>query len=219
MLPHHILLWSETAKELKNLRRVSAFSIVAGECSNGNGDRWPVPDLLGFTFYRKGTWVAEERAREAVGTFGPVSCQAPEWKEEGWYSSEKWTDEHGKPVKPLNTSDLKLNERYPSFDEKYMLHFEVDGDGGEEVTEVNVSQDFRAVKLKTNRGRECYWGEGRRNQWYTKVANDEEYIAGLSVCFGKLGGYSWRAKMYSHWKLSELGVVMARRDGRLWQHA
>lgn len=219
MLPHHILLWSRTPEDLKDLRRITTFSIVAGECSSGNGDRWPIPDLLGFTFSRKGTWVAEERAPQIVGSFGPVPCQASEWKEEGWYGSKKWTDEDGNAVKPLNPSDLKLDEKYPSFDEKYMEHFEVDGAGGEEVTEVHVSQDFKAVKLKTNKGRECYWGEGRRNQWYTKVANDEEYIAGLSVCFGRLGGYSWRAKMYGHWKLSELGVVMARRDGRLWQQA
>lgn len=110
MLPHHILLWSRSPEDLKNLRRISTFSIVAGECSTGNGDRWPIPDLLGFTFYRKGTWNAEERAPQFVGSFGPVPCQAPEWKEEGWSGSNKWVDEDGNPAKPLNPSDLKLEE-------------------------------------------------------------------------------------------------------------
>jgi hypothetical protein len=214
MLPHHILLWGKTAEELNSLRGISAFNIVAGYCTSGRDERWPVPDLLGFTYYREGDY--PERALEQVGTFGPVPCQAPEWKEEGWYGSDKWVDANGKPVKPLNPSDLNLADKFEPFDEKHMLHFDIDGPGGEEVTEVHVSQDFKALKFKTNRGKECYWGEERRNQWYSRIASDEEYIAGLSVCFGRLGGYSWRSKMHSHWKLSELGVVLARRDGGMW---
>ncbi|KAF3047594.1 hypothetical protein E8E12_010671 [Didymella heteroderae] len=179
MLPHHVLLWSQTAEKLKNLCRISTFNVVTGECSSGT-DHWPCPDLLGFTYFRKGTSVAEERANEQVGTFGPVPCQASEWREEGWYSAKKWVDEDGKPVKPLNPSDMNLADRFQPFDEKHMLHFEIDGSGGEEVTEVHVSQDFKAIKLKTNRGKECYWGEERRNQWYIRVASEGEYIAGLS---------------------------------------
>lgn len=211
ILPHHLLIWSQTAEELKQLRRISAYNIVAGHCSSGT-DRWPVPDLLGFASFREG----EERPLGQVGTFGPVPCQAPEWNEDGWYASNKWKDEDGKPVKPLNPSDLELSTKFQPFDEEHTLHFDVDGPGGEEVTQVHVSTDFKAIKLMTNKGRECYWGEGRRGQWFSRVASDEECIVGLSVCFGRLGGYSWRSKMYSHWKVSEVGVVLARRDGELW---
>lgn len=216
MLPHHIILWSETPETLRKLRRISAFHVIGGESSSGT-ERWTSPDLLGFTYYRENGRGEEERANEYIGTFGPVPYQAQEWTEEGWWDDKKWVDDNGKRVKPLNPSDLNLAGIFEPFDEKCMLHFEVDGAGGEEVTEIHVSGDFKAVKLKTNKARECYWGEERRTQWYVKVANDVEYIAGLSVCFGRLGGFSWRSKMHSHWELSELGVVMARRDGGLWQ--
>lgn len=212
MLSHDLLLWGESTEALRRLRRISVFNIVAGYCSSGSGERWPIPDLLGFAYFIEGN----EESSKYVGTFGPVPCQTPEWKEEGWYSAAKWTAEDGKPIKPLNPSDLNLRQKIPHFDEKHMLHFDVDGPEGEEVTEVHVSMDFKAVKLKTNRGKECYWGEERRDQWHSRIAGDEEYIAGLSVCFGRLGGYSWRAKMYSHWRLSEVGVVLARRDGGTW---
>lgn len=209
MLPHHLLLWSETPKEIKSLRCISAFIIEAGFCSSGT-DRWSIPDLLGFASFREG----EERAAQYIGTFGPVPSQSPEWNESGY--CQKRVDENGKPISPLNPSELDLSSKFQPFDEKHMSHFDINGPGGEEVSEVHVSTDFKAIKLKTNKGRECYWGEGRRNQWYSRVASEEECIVGLSVCFGRLGGWSWKAKMYSHWKVSELGVVLARRDGGMW---
>lgn len=197
-----------------SLRRLSSFAVEAGFGSSGTSS-WPIPDLMGFAAFRSG----EDRASQQVGTFGPVPSQSPEWNEEGWYGSKKWVNEEGKPVKPLNPSDLNLVDTLQPFEEKHTSHFDIDGPGGEEVTEVHVSDDFKAIKLKTNWDRECYWGEGERNQWYSKIASEDECIMGLSVCFGRLGGWSWKAKMYSHWKLSDVGVVLARRDGRMWGEA
>lgn len=165
---------------------------------------------MGFASFRVGA----EHAAQHIGTFGPVPSQSPEWEDTGYIQNR--LDADGKPLPPLNPSSLSLSSHFHSYDEKYMQHFDVDGPAGEEIVQVDVSTDFKAIKLKTNKGRDCYWGEERRGQWYTRVASDEECIVGLSVCFGRLGGWSWKAKMYSHWKVSEIGIVVCRRDGAMW---
>lgn len=167
----------------------------------------PVRELLGFASFHDGS----PRSTHYVGTFGPVAAQIPHWDTDG--CSSEHVDGERKTLAPLK---LHLSSQYKPFDTKHMSHFDIDGLGGEEVNEVHVRTDFKAMKLKTNRGRECHWGEeGSEGEWYYGKASEEEFIAGLSVCFGGLGGWSVKAKMHSHWKLSELGVVLARRDGRV----
>lgn len=140
--------------------------------------------------------------------------QDPDWNESRYTKNQ--LDGDGKPVPPLNPSSLSLSSQFSPFDSNFMRHLDIDGPAGEEIIQVDVSEDFKAIKLITNKGRECYWGEERRGQWHSRVASEEECIVGLSVCFGRLGGWSWKAKMYSHWKVSEIGVVVCRRDGGMW---
>jgi hypothetical protein len=84
------------------------------------------------------------------------------------------------------------------------------------VNEAHVSDDVKALKFITNFGRECYWGEERRQKWHIKRADEGELILGLSCCFGDLGGWSCSATMFSHWTLSTVGVVKIKfRDGKL----
>jgi hypothetical protein len=85
--------------------------------------------------------------------------------------------------------------------------FKIDGRGGEVVTVVYVSFDARAIKLQTNRGRECYWGEQEGQEWMELRAEDGRVIVGLVVCFGKLGGYNWTSKAYSHWRTAAVCAV------------
>jgi hypothetical protein len=38
-------------------------------------------------------------------------------------------------------------------------------------------------------------------------------IVGLSLSFGLAGGWNHRANSHSHWKMSELGVLVSTVDG------
>lgn len=106
--------------------------------------------------------------------------------------------------------DLDLWEKKKTYEEN-MRHFEIDGAGGERVVEVRVTQDRRSFILVTNRGREGAFGEdGEGREWNVKKAEEGEVIVGLTVCFGRLGGWSQSAKMWSHWGMCDLGVVIAK---------
>lgn len=120
--------------------------------------------------------------------------------------------QHADWLKVQDASELKIHKSLKPFEEADMSHFAIDGPGGEVVTEVHMSNDMNAIKLRTNRERECYWGEGNKTDWVIKHAAEGEVIVGLSCCFGRLGGWSWSAKKYSHWQLSDVGVVTMKMD-------
>ncbi|KAF1846217.1 uncharacterized protein K460DRAFT_386525 [Cucurbitaria berberidis CBS 394.84] len=185
MCPHEIILWAESPERYQDLSRISCFQVVGG--TKQSGDRvWEVPDILAISAEKiqgHGTHVGEIR---------PVAAQHPDFH------------------KCTNLSELELSKKSKSFDEANMSKFTIDGPGGEMVTEVHVSDDFGAIKLFTNRNRECYWGEEDRNDWFVKRAEQGECIVGLSCCFARLGGWSTSAKLHSHWRLSDLGVVTMR---------
>ncbi|OAL57354.1 hypothetical protein IQ07DRAFT_528128 [Pyrenochaeta sp. DS3sAY3a] len=130
-----------------------------------------------------------------VGTGGPVPAQFSKW------------------AAVTGPRDLKMHDFLKPWAEKNMLHFDIDGPGGEVVSEVHVSQGVEAVRLVTNRGRSCVWGKQREwDEWDVNRAADDEVIVGLSCAFGRLGGRSTKAMMYSHWALSEVGVVTMKKD-------
>lgn len=153
--------------------------------------QWTVHDIIGI--WPKKTHKYGSAAH--VGTGGPVPAQFSRWQQ----------------VK--SPKDLDMHKHCGPFAEQNMKHFDIDGPGGEVVAEVHVSRDVRAMRLVTNRGRSCFWGEDRDGHvWNVKRAADDEVIVGMSCAFGDLGGYSPVAKMYSHWKLSRLGIVTMKKD-------
>jgi hypothetical protein len=187
MLPYQVLIWAEGASEYQYLKRISCFEVVSGKSASSDGVRDMI-DIVGLWL----TKTHEHGKAPHIGTGGPVPSQHPD------FQSCK------------NPSELGLHKRFGAFEEANMRHFDIDGPGGEVVNEVHVSSDMKALKLVTNRARECYWGERKRETWHVKRANHGELIVGLSCCFGQLGGWSWGAKIYSHWKLSDVGVVTTR---------
>lgn len=205
MLPHEIFLWAETAEKYQSLSAIEAFIVISGQCTSGN-ETWDIPDLIGFRSlgtYRYGHL-------PCIGNGGPVpSMDIEEWRK----GMSRGKEDDGKQ---LNPSDLNLRENFRQWDPRFMQRFDIDGAGGEIVTEVHVSVDYKAIRLVTNLGRHCYWGEERRGHWLDYVVGEDEAILGLSVCFGRLGGWSWSAKMYSHWKVSEIGLVLGKKDGGKW---
>ncbi|KAF2702894.1 hypothetical protein K504DRAFT_463925 [Pleomassaria siparia CBS 279.74] len=189
MLPHEILLWAESPAQYQYLNRISCFEVVSGKCTN-HEESWDIPDIVGI-------WPGKTHKSGLaahIGSSGPVPCQHPDFET------------------CQNPSELKLNQTFKRFEEANMRHFAIDGPGGEVVSEVHVSDGMRAIKLFTNRGRECYWGlEGCMN-WQIKRAEKGEFILGLSCSFGTLSGWSQVARVYSHWRLSNLGVITVRTD-------
>lgn len=205
MLPHEILLWAETADAYQFLTSIEAFAVVAGNCVSGNGT-WDIPDLIGF----RSVSTHRDSTQSFIGNGGPVpSMNGEEWRK----GMSRGNEDDGKQ---LNPSDLDLHQHFKQWDPAFMQKFEIDGAGGEIVSEVHFSLDCKAIRLVTNLGRQCYWGEERREHWLDYVAGEDEVILGLSACFGTLGGWSSSAKMYSHWKVSEIGVVLGKKDGGRW---
>lgn len=192
MLPHEVLLWAEFPSHYKYLDCLSCFQVASSTGSSGNDDDGDFHgrDIVGFQIRK----VHAFGVAPHIGTGGPVPAQHPKWHE------------------VRDPSELNLHNALTPFEEANMRHFVIDGPGGEVVTEVYVSDDMNAIKLRTNRGRECYWGEENKLHWLSKEAAEGEVIVGLSCCFGRLSGWSWSAKMHSHWKLSNLGVVTMKLD-------
>jgi hypothetical protein len=182
LLPHAILTWADPAPDYKFLTGIFALQIP---------DEYGAQSIIGMHIMRSHTnWVTTE-----IGNHGPVPAQMP----------EEWAQ-----AKEFN--DLDLWNKRKSWEEERMRRFEIDGKGGERVVEVGFSKDSRTIRLVTNFRREGVFGEdvGEGTEWDVKRAEDGEQIVGLSVCFGQLGGWSESAKMWSHWGMSDVGVMIAR---------
>lgn len=106
--------------------------------------------------------------------------------------------------------DLDLWNNKKRWEEESMRHFEIDGPGGERVVEVRVTMDRKSVKVVTNLGREGVFGEEEGKEWDVLKAGEGEVIVGLSMCFGRLGGWSEGAKMWSHFGACDFGIVIAK---------
>ncbi|KAI4639723.1 hypothetical protein J4E93_009077 [Alternaria ventricosa] len=139
----------------------------------------------------------------SVGSRGPVLCQSPKWAHDmteplreslkaAWQDMNK-TGGGPHPNQLQNTVTFPLNQ--------------------EDITEVHVEQQYRALKLVTQSGRVGYFGEPDMRDWFVRKAVGGEQIVGISACFGALGGWSESARMWSHLKLSRVGVVFERVDG------
>lgn len=191
VLPTQILQWAQFPEQYKTLTGISCFQPSGGTASSGDRT-WDVPDMIGF----KPTFNWKFGSPRHVGTGGPVPAQFAEWHD------------------AKSPRELNMFDKAKAWEDAYTVHFMIDGAGGEVVSEVHASEDMKALKLITNKGRESYFGEpDRGDNWRIKRAEPGELITGLSVCFGRLGGWSWGAKMHSHWKVDSFGVVTMRIDG------
>jgi hypothetical protein len=181
MLPHHIICWAQTPTSYSVLQRICFLQV-----RDDHG-----LSILGI--WQKTT--NKYGSAEHIGTAGPVPAQLPdEWARVG------------------DVKSLGLWDKVKSWDERFMAYFEIDGPGGEVVCEVHVTRDRRAVRLVSSWGREGVFGdvgEGVR-EWDVKRAGEGEVVVGLSACFGRLRGWSEGARRWSHWGLSDVGVVVAR---------
>jgi hypothetical protein len=106
------------------------------------------------------------------------------------------------------SAELKESES-DNWADEYLVHFDIDGPGGELVTEIHVADEARAIKLLTNRGREGYFGEVERDYWHVKRPEEGEVLVGMVVCFGTRCGLNWETKKYNHVKTTTAtGLVM-----------
>lgn len=177
------------------MHRISAIQIP-DEHSNES-----IIGLAAFQLDKKWNPSGAPRAKHGhewhVGSKGPVPAML----------SKKWAE-----VETLEA--LNLWGRVETYAEEYMRHFDIDGAGGEIVAEVHVTKDRRSLRLVTNRGREGQFGEkSEGKEWENgKVAEEGELIIGVTACFGRLSGWSPTAKMWSHWGMTDLGVVLAKTE-------
>ncbi|KAF9739198.1 hypothetical protein PMIN06_009236 [Paraphaeosphaeria minitans] len=192
MTPWHVGIWATNGAQYKSLERISCFQPIGGTASSGN-ETWSIPDIVGFGWGR-----ASGDLCLLAGAGGPVPVQSPDWQE----------------MKNPRTELVSWIQETPlrAFDEESTEHFLIDGPGGEIVTAVHASSDMKAVRLFTNRDRSCYFGEQNRGQWLEFRAESGHMIVGIVCAFGRLGGWSWGAKMQSHWMLSGLGVLTVAED-------
>jgi hypothetical protein len=141
---------------------------------------------------------------EGVGQKGPVICQHPEWTKGSMsYPLDEslramWKDLYKQNAHPFGTSEQHNTVTFPL--------------NNESITEVHVEQRYRALKLVTQSGRVGYFGEPNMRDWFVRKAVDRERFVGISTSFGALGGWSESARMWSHFKLSRVGVLFERVD-------
>ncbi|KAL1592714.1 hypothetical protein SLS60_011130 [Paraconiothyrium brasiliense] len=192
MTPWQVCIWTRDASPKSLLKRISCFQPVDGTASNAK-ETWSTRHVAGFEVgYTSG------HQHLLAGSGGPEPVQSLNWQE--------MTDPRKDLVSWIQNTELK------SFDEDSMEHFYMDGPRGEIITEVHASDDMKAIKLFTNKGRDCYFGESGRQQWTEYQVEPGHRIVGLVCAFGRLAGWSWGAKMYSHWVLSGLGVLTVAED-------
>ena len=184
MVPHETLLWANNFNVLHTLTQISALQ-VNGSFIETSSENQPMLDIIGIRAYNGGPHFMPPH----IGTYTPVPALRTNWNE----------------CQRL-PSVMELRD-FTDFNEANMSHFDIDGPGGEIVTEVHFSPTFSGLKLVTNRGRECCWANHGAHDWVVKKAAHGKVIVGISGCFGNLSGWSQGAKAYSHWKLSDVGII------------
>ena len=126
---------------------------------------------------------------------------------------------HGDPRRPkvLDYFSHSIGTQHPSWGQKETLYdgnhkyqkdayvhetvkyFDIDGEGGEFPTEVHVAADVRALKLVTNLGRECQWGEEDipESEWRVQRGKEKQPVLGLVAVFGAMvegGAEKWMGR-------------------------
>jgi hypothetical protein len=200
VVPHEILLFNSRASRpatLSDVRGIESFEPIdvqfTADSTGESNDR----RILGMRPSETNIWGGHGAAQ--VGSGGPHAFQHEQWGSGTLQAAELH-------------EELQNRFQWRSFDSKNTTTFSVDGIRGEVITEVHTDHEFKAIRLVTNRGREGYFGAKNRMNWHVKKAEEGEMILGLSVCFGRLGGWSEARQMWSHWELSDVGVVYCKVD-------
>lgn len=203
MRAHQLLQWGRTPQQLKSLTCINAVQVQGGTISRGGKPAVPYYDTIGIRpGYPPHPSLPPSVAPkpEHVGTIDPVPAM---YGMDYWSKQTKW---HG----------LEIYQDFQKFDPRFLKTFTVDGAGGEVINSVAISHSAWSIKLETNRGRSEIFGEvedeGDRYNWTSYAAKDGEVMVGLSVSFGRLSGWSHGAKMWSHWTVSDLGVMLQKVD-------
>ncbi|KAH8812945.1 hypothetical protein F5884DRAFT_786754 [Xylogone sp. PMI_703] len=91
----------------------------------------------------------------------------------------------------------------------HCVNFDINGKDGEIVTEVSVAMHElpKAMKIRTNRDREVYWGEEHAQNWHTLRAPLNMTLIGVVMAFSRPSGYSWETKTFRHLKLSSVAAL------------
>ncbi|KAF1944979.1 hypothetical protein EJ02DRAFT_420029 [Clathrospora elynae] len=194
MVPTDIFLWAQTPSLLPEVTAIECFQVIDARSVNMPNGTWNTPEIVGL---RPGAHNQYGGRGPHVGEGGPVPSQHKDW---------------ASGSKPLRQVCQENRKAFPgsAFHALSTVCFSVDGKAGEVITEVHVDEDYRAIKLVTNKEREGYFGQKGRTNWHVKVAEEGEVLMGLATCFGSLGGWSEERRMWSHWKLSRVGVVSCK---------
>lgn len=210
MRTHQLLQWGRSPQQLKSLTCINAIEVQGGTVSCRDYQNKPTYDIIGLRpGYppHRSLPVSIAPQPEHVGTIDPVPAM---------YGIERWGN-------MADMVGLEIYQDFQKFDARFVNTFTVNGAGGEIISSVSISENMRSIKLATNRGRSKIFGhvESRRHNynWLSYEAKEGEVIVGLSTSFAELSGWSHGAKMSSHWRLSDLGVMLQSVDENgNWRH-
>lgn len=184
IMPHQALIWAKGISELKQLKRISAFVVKSKRVLNSESDTRQIEEVLGFRVEFQPDY--NEPARTiGCGHLPPVESETESSQTAPRSNATEWADEH-------------------------MIHFDIDGPGGEVITEIYVAEEATAIKLQTNWNNECYWGEPDRGRFDIRQAGEDEVLVGMAVCFASKSRFSNRLKTYDWMKTHTCtGFVMS----------
>lgn len=187
ILPHHALVWAKDIAELKQVRKISAFVLNDGTVNkSSSGDKGRV--IYGI----HGLRVTYQDGYAKPRTIG---C--------------------GILPPGYNGEENSLQTGPAEWDNAYLQHFDIDGPGGEYISSIHIAEDCKAIKLRTNRKRECYWGEQDRSNWVVQQVlegTDAEIpldgcLVGIVVVFGSRSHWSWKTKS-GKWLKSSVATAL-----------
>jgi hypothetical protein len=174
ILPHYALVWAKDVAELKQIRRISAFVLNDG-----------TPDKLSGGH--------EERVNYGIHGI------RVEFQDE---YAEPRTIGCGSLPPGFNRDEDSVQVDTAEWDDSYLQHFDIDGPGGEYITSIHIAEDCKAIRLRTNRQRECYWGEKNRSKWNVQKLLDgpgvelprDGWLVGIVVVFGTKSHWTWKTE-------------------------
>lgn len=63
------------------------------------------------------------------------------------------------------------------------------------------------LQIRTNRGRECYWGEVDARDWRVLRAPAHETLVGVVMAFAEPSVFDTSTRTYAHYKLSAVAAL------------
>lgn len=193
MLPYQVLLWAHEPSAYRNLVAISACCVDVGMDRIYSEDApkvAPVTEIIGLRAEYLENGIIKYRE---VGIGGPVPSM----------TQRSWTDQgQQKEYGDITLHPDPMPTPWSAFNTK---RFEIDGQGGEMITQLPYNEEKRGITLRTNRDRESPWviKKGTAEQ----SIDQGQVIVGLAVCFGEKGGGNGEVGAHSHLKLSDATLV------------